>query len=1386
MRLLAAFFGFFLIASPLLPVLDSPVGQVAGGSVSTWNKVFRLHDGAVLSSETYDWLNSSGPYNPSNMDYDSDSITGITIKKNTPSPKERFHSWHLYPPGNSDVTLSGSLVTKVWAKAFDNYSGIIVQALFYDITAAQFLDPYSGVLIGQASSALAGPYYSEFQLVTITVSPVSYVLPQGHYLALVLQRGDNDNNWLIVQYDRTDFESYITLTANKFVSVDQAWTEDISGTAKTLFSDLEDIVVVANVSNPFGAYDIQGANVTVFYSSNQTVVESMLPMSLAETDPSVPGYWSVFEATLPTLEMGSYGANVTARDGLGAPSWMTLSFSVVAVDHFGVVAPSTVAAGSTFPLNLTALNATNAVVPDWVGTVQLQAFQTDKITPANGTLANASVQFAPSDKGQVNISDQVYSYAEEQIYIKAVSGPRFGWSDLVTVRSGPVTNISVTPSTPQTLGAGGNRTFTTVGRDWIGNINTTWTPYWSVQPAMGTLVVNGKSVTFFATSIGSGNLSCTNNVTGLTVNVSLTVIPGSLVRINITSPAYPLVIGENESEDLTATGYDAFNNTVSIAGASWYTTTSGVVVGLGTSATFKAGFIPETGAVECRLGGVVGTLLVEVVNSIYGPWLDPIPPQIRNEDTGTWELSLTTYWQDVNGTSGLFWWVEDVNYSLYFILHNPEHNSMMLFYTQPDQFGEDQFTLWVIDPDGYRSLANIIVRIMPINDKPLFVNRPPTELYVTFDVEYTFDYSYYVSDVDNTKSELSMSSDGDPNIWFDGLLAHFNYSGKNPYFKIVEMRVRDASGAFSALSIVVKVTKDNPPSLNTSLPNLVINEGVVDYFAFDLDDYFYDIDSSVLIYSTGFENIPAPFINSTTHRVYFSTPGEWSGDTEGTFTATDPDGALKTDTIVVTVIAVNDAPMVNPIDTVYVKYDQTYYLYLGPYVFDPDNSMDSLTFSINDTHVVHGVGVTGADRLEMLFPANLSGPIYTNPYRVRVAMVVTDPLLESAFVEFEVLVTNNEPPQIIAESPDQLYLTFAEDTYLNDTLNLYDFFSDADDGQTLNFTFLSSGASVRWSIQSNGWVNLWSSENWSGTETLNITAKDRFDAWAFIQIFVVVTPVNDAPIVANPLQDNIVTGGPRNTQYEISGVFFDCDDEDLVITASTTADTPEKVCAQVVGSTLYVSLPSGTDVITVTLKANDGEFESALVTFKVGVKKTIADRIGYPYTLPLVLLAAGVAGYFVGSRIPRPYALENLFLIHNDGRLVTHVTKEENTNLDKDVVSAMFTAVQEFMRDSFQKGEVGLKKLEIGDKNVMIEKGRFAYVALIYSGWPQKETFNMLLMLLRDVEERYKARLEHWNGTLKAVPGVERMLGRHGREHIIFGGSRVAPKFIRFEASNLE
>jgi hypothetical protein len=446
--------------------------------------------------------------------------------------------------------------------------------------------------------------------------------------------------------------------------------------------------------------------------------------------------------------------------------------------------------------------------------------------------------------------------------------------------------------------------------------------------------------------------------------------------------------------------------------------------------------------------------------------------------------------------------------------------------------------------------------------------------------------------------------------------------------------------------------------------------------------------------------------------------------------------------------------MLRTIGDIQVKHDEAYYLYLSPYIVDPDDPMDSLTFTFDNANVTHTSSFMGSHRLELLFP---SGPPL--PYMTTVHMTVEDPMGLSVSCTFGVTVTDNSPPAVIIDNPDQLYYSFAEDTYLNNSLLLYEIFGDPDEA-TLSFS-ISGSATVHAAIWSNGIVNLTANNNWSGTETLDITAHDSYLGWSSVVAHITVTPVNDAPVILQ-IPNFIERGGERTTRYpnekhpgnSVMSYIYDSDNdlETLTITA-----LPSDSVAVVAGY-LYVTLPSGVDVLEVTLQATDGDLESNSVIFKVGVTKTMAERIGWPYSFPLVLLAAGVAGYFLASKIPKPYALENLFLIHNDGRLVAHVAKVENTKLDQDVVSAMFTAVQEFVRDSFQKGEVGLKKLEIGDKNVVIEKGSSAYTALIYSGWPDRETFEMLPMLLRDIEERYKGKLEKWNGTTKTVKGVERML----------------------------
>lgn len=1338
-----------------------PEVNASAASLPSWEKVFHLHDDSSYTGNVYDWMNASGPTNPINPDYDLDGLDGVSIKKNV--PPQRVHHWVLYPYLNDDVVIFGDMIAHVWARSRGNESATLVTAIFYDMPPGTYLDTASWHEIGRNTVPLQGDVYSDFKPYNITVPAVNYTLQANHSLVLTICRGDSLNDWLIIMFDQATKDSFVAMMTQNFVCASEAWIQDSTGDPRSTFTDTENAFVWANVSDSFGAYEIVGAIVTLAYAANSTVIATV-PMTAAATDPSNPPYWKLYSAELAQLPIGEYSANVTASDSLGSPTWASCSFSVIGVDHFDVQMPACIVSGQAFTMTVKAMNASNELLTDWVGAVQLMPFKTDLVSPGDGTFSVVSITFLIADLGIVNITDQAYTGGEDEVILaRASCGSHSGWSNSTTALSGPVDSVTVMPQGSVSLIAGQEQIFTAHGYDVNLNENTTWTPVWTLSSPIGTLVSNGYSATFDAITSGDADLVCSDAGSGANASVSIRIDVGSLSRINITSPVYPLVIREGETIVLAAVGYDLTGNAVPIPDAMWYTTTSGHIdaPAKGNNATYTAGMIPESGIVEVMMGEVVGVLNVSVIEAAHGPTLSQIPSQVYFEDE-SWVLDLGLYWHDIDLPGDyLTWVVEDVNTTLYFVSHDSGAVEDMMFYTQPNQYGNDTFVLWVWDTYGYRTYRTVTVVIIPVPDPPTFVHHPPTELYVKFDTLYTFDYTYYIEDVDTPKLNLTMSASisgrSTTNILFDHLNGHFTFPTKpgGAYYELVTIAVSDGTGS-STMSVVIWVTDDTPPDLNNSLEDQYVQERCVNVSAWDLDDYFYDIDEEdYLVYYSGFEHVVV-WINESTHVVYISAPEEWSGITEGAFTARDPTGALKVATARIVVRPYNNPPEVAHIDDIRVKYNETYVLYLEFYVSDSDDSMDELNVTLNNEHVTHTV-VMGVHRLEFLFPPNKNESLSLfEEYSVTVRLTVADEN-HTDWTDFKVIVTGNSPPRIIVPNPEQLYFAFPEDGYLNNTLRLADIFADDDDDfSSLNYTFLD-WTHVRHLVYSGtGVVNLTADPNWFGTEVQTIEASDSSGGWSRVRVYITVQPINDPPALSK-IPDMITRGGPRSFSYDVSDYVSDPDNtvDELTFNA-TWGDMDGSI--SVVGGILYISLPDDQDVMTVTLIALDGQLMSNSVTFKVGVSKTIAEIIGWPYSFPLVLLAAAVLGYFVASRIPKPHALENIFLIHNDGRLVSHVTKEENTNLDKDVVSAMFTAVQEFVRDSFQKGEVGLKKLEIGDKNVMIEKGESAYLALIYSGWPEKRTFKDLALLLKDIEERYTGRLEHWNGTQKAVAGVERML----------------------------
>ncbi|MBW4561599.1 MAG: OmpA family protein [Mojavia pulchra JT2-VF2] len=103
------------------------------------------------------------------------------------------------------------------------------------------------------------------------------------------------------------------------------------------------------------------------------------------------------------------------------------------------------------------------------------------------------------------------------------------------------------------------------------------------------------------------------------------------------------------------------------------------------------------------------------------------------------------------------------------------------------------------------------------------------------------------------------------------------------------------------------------------------------------------------------------------------------------------------------------------------------------------------------------------------------------------------------------------------------------------------------------------------------------------------------------------------------------------------------------------------------------------------------------------------------------------------------YQVEQVFLIHKKtGLLLQHTVANQATIQDPDLVSAMLTAIQDFVKDSFsvQKDE-GLHSLQFGELTIWIEEGPQAVLATIIRGKPPQE----LRLSFRDAIEKIHLKL---------------------------------------------
>ncbi|MER9333810.1 OmpA family protein [Mesorhizobium sp. M0293] len=124
------------------------------------------------------------------------------------------------------------------------------------------------------------------------------------------------------------------------------------------------------------------------------------------------------------------------------------------------------------------------------------------------------------------------------------------------------------------------------------------------------------------------------------------------------------------------------------------------------------------------------------------------------------------------------------------------------------------------------------------------------------------------------------------------------------------------------------------------------------------------------------------------------------------------------------------------------------------------------------------------------------------------------------------------------------------------------------------------------------------------------------------------------------------------------------------------------------------------------------------------------------------------------------YRVEHVFLINrNSGLLIAHVTADNATSEDPQLISSMLSAIQDFVKDSFnEKEQSGLDTIRFGDLRLWSEVGPFATLVSVIRGNPPEELHEIVRDVLLRIHDECSQALEQFDGDSSQLAGVEAQL----------------------------
>jgi parallel beta-helix repeat protein len=471
--------------------------------------------------------------------------------------------------------------------------------------------------------------------------------------------------------------------------------------------------------------------------------------------------------------------------------------------------------------------------------------------------------------------------------------------------------------------------------------------------------------------------------------------------------------------------------------------------------------------------------------------------------------------------------------------------------------------------------------------------------------------------------------------------------------------------------------------------------------------------------------------------------------------------------VIITVIPINDRPTFNgPIPNFEVYEDVGWSLNLSQY-FDDEENPEGLLFNCSHPEIIidntskHAIW-KAADTQESLKNVIITAMDNGNMYAISNAFTLT-------------LIPVNDRPVYVGGLKNA---TVREDTRWE--ISLLDYFIDEEDRAGL--TYSASDPRIKMDPKNR-------TASWSPVEGdvsivgLTFTAHDAEDPELSVTsepISLVFEPVDDPPMFLKACMEDVPDTIYSGQKWQI--VLSDCfhDEEHDLLEFDSNYRSKFEIVNDSLGRVKAVWEPKdhGTDIEVKDLvffatqvsgesKGRRAKSDPINITFKTNqTQGPVEPEIRYlPSEIPWYVYASIPVAIFLTALVffayrrlrYHKYEIQDIFLVFNDGRLVTHMTGGgEVSDMDQDILASMLTAIQDFVKESLASREVSsLDEMKYGGMNILIERGIFAYLSVVISGNVTNKLKDEMKETLRNVERKYATILEGWDGDNKKLADLE-------------------------------